>query len=306
MSGHMNPEGFDEAAFLTASSFEGAEVPDNLLNMEESEPDFTPEIKVEGHNLEASAPTRKASIEETAAEIEDTFAGLLSEGRNQDIAALSGELPPEHSNIDLATIHEFANLYRAALEYNPALKWYGKLARILKPDQFSCDEGNLTLSISGQTYRKILARFINDFPARLSAESPIVSCVRHIAAAARNEDQSASSMRRMDTKGSKRAESTDLNVGGLDFAGSEYNAFEGPGGFSDPEDDGFKPTASLKISLLDLSNKVIAEMLDAQKLTTAAIEDRLGNEGFSNQRINEIAGIVKYARIAREHLRTGR
>jgi hypothetical protein len=294
---------------FTASVFEGAGVPDDLLNMnsEDAVDLQQPEMTSEGC-FEASVPTHQASIEEISEEVEDTFAGLLSEGRLTDISVLSGETPPEYSSIDQATVSEFSSAYHAALEYNPALKWYGKLARILKPTQFSCDGGSLSLSITAPVYRKILARFINDFPLRLVNESPLVSCVRSIHKAAGLAAKNETIGRRQgDTSFRNGCENTDFHPDRAEFEGSFDVAFEGANPLSNDvtKEEPAWPSvsngkaASLDISICDLSNKAVSELFDAQKLSMSAIANRMEEDGFSKQRVNEISGIIKFRRACK-------
>lgn len=296
---------FDELPEMNyTGAFTGIAVRDGLLDTESCSEDIHPSFKAEGHFMEVT-PTKSTSASHAARYVEDTFLGLLREGRKVDIAVLSGEAPAVYSDLDGSTVSEFQSQYRAALKFNPGLKYYAKLARTLKSEQFSCDGDGLTLSVSRDAFKKTFARSLNDFPASLGRSSEIVSCVRRLASIDSANGVLESRERFNDTRIRKGSNEADLNITSSDFSDSAFDAsLEDTGcseGFDRPETH-----KSLNISMLDLSNKVLAEILDAKKLSIAAISTQLLDEGFPTQRVNEIAGIVRFARRFRENLRTGR
>ncbi len=46
--------------------------------------------------------------------------------------------------------------YTHAVAYNPAIKWYGKLAKLLRPEQFALVNGALNLAMPPELYRKVM------------------------------------------------------------------------------------------------------------------------------------------------------
>ncbi len=279
-------------------------IADDLLDFDPL-PDLTPELPVNDvGDLQAAAPVREKTEEEIVLEVEDALLDLLAQERRQDLLVLTGELPDTSSAIEDDVSEEFGSLYTQALLVNPALKWYAKLIKMLKPEQFHLDGEQLHLRISKELFKKVLAPFVSDFSAEFEEDSPIVAVVRSLARNA-GELEAKESEARIEADVSRRThgESGQFDPSKVDFDTDDgFQAFMSEADLS-IEDDLFgnpqEVESELKISLLDLSNKAVAEYCDSEKWDTSEITAKLQEEGFSRAQANEIAGIVKFMRLDR-------
>ena len=150
------------------------DVEDNLLDMDESNPnideDFTT-LEYEDNEVDIDSPLQSKSQEQIAEDVEDIFISLLTQNDINTILVLTGETP--QSNIVSEDFYaSFISDYAQAVLFNPALKWYPKLLKMLPEGKFFIDGNALRLKITPQFFKKTLYPFLGDFKADLREESP--------------------------------------------------------------------------------------------------------------------------------------
>lgn len=297
----------------------GAEIEDNLLgDPDDVQPDLTPELpqQASSPDFTVAAPLRQPDDNELLFSVEDTLLDLLGQGRRQDVLALTGEAPELAQRIDEEVAAEFGPQYTKAVAINPAIRWYAKFSKMLGPDAFGLADDRLILKIGQAEFKRLVVPFLGDFDPKLADTSPIVGVVIGLVEKINGQAQTIGLEEATRTK--KRA-SHDRHA--FDPGTMEFDTEEAPadpdvhsadmGIFDDmfgvPEaDESAARIASLKLSLLDLPTKAVAEYIDTENLTEAAADDLLAEQGFDKAKRNEIATIVKYAKLNRNLRARGR
>lgn len=248
-----------------------------------------------------SVPVPRRAPHELSQNVEDHFIDLLTSQNRQDILTLTSEMP-NLGTIPPEVFSAFQSDYLLALSHNPALKWYGKLTKALTSEQFSAQDGSLTLVLPPELFRKIIYPFLGQFPTHLAETSPLVDLVYQLAE--QFETQTATPHT---TKSRDRLPTSDLKIDHLDLSPQYLDStadleidFDGFQDSVDTTDTYQDPTHTFKISLVDLSNKAIAEHLASQYPDERLFDEantRLLDEGFSRARANEITAILRYMRL---------
>lgn len=283
-------------------------VADGLLGFED-QLDFNPELPAYDYgDLQAAAPLPVKGEDQVVAEVEEILLGLLEQDKRLDLLILTGELPDSSNSIPNEVKTEFSSNYHQAVLACPAIRWYSKLTKLLTPDQFSVQGGEVTLSMPRPMFMKVVRPFLSDFPEQWVEESPLVAVVRQVGeligdlTATRSAD-----VLEQDTKIQRNVEDG-LDIGSIDFE-QEPSQIRGNSAdlliVDDLFGNGQVTQAKIDISMVDLSNKAVAEYLDEQGLEAPEIEAKLVEEGFSKQRANEIGSIVRYMRLDRNLRKTG-
>lgn len=269
---------------------------DGDINLEMSE--------LNDHNdIPLSVPISPKSQEQIADSIEEVILSLLESGEKSMLLLLTGERPDIREDVD-STLHaNFASEYTQACLYNPALKWYAKLANILPNNQFGVKGGSLNISLPKSAFEKAILPFLGDFDRKFYEKSPLVhlvlDCVdNHF----KNKMQNT-----MDMNKQEKDRSFEEGNGDLDIGNSEVEDFfdtdevEYAGSNTRMEDNNslnqseIREVTASSLKLADLSNKAIAEYLISKNLVTdKAASAKLDESINEKARKNEILSIMRY------------
>ena len=140
-------------------------------------------MDLDGVELDSTVGSRKKlnqSSKEKADKVENYVIGLLEGGHRDRVLALLGDAPEEiiASYEDSDSMDDFRADYGMALSHNPALRWYGKLAKMFSGSQFGVNEGELFLKAPRDSLKMALNHFNSDFNS-MDENSPIVSVLRN-------------------------------------------------------------------------------------------------------------------------------
>jgi hypothetical protein len=281
------------------------EVEDNLLEFNENNPDIIEDfMKAEygDDELDIDTPIKEKSQEQIAEEIEDMFISLLNQEDVESILALTGETPYATDVISEDYFRGFTGNYSQALLFNPAIKWYAKLLKLLPENKFCVDGGSLKLKISPQFFKKTIYPFMGDFKIGLRETSPIVNLIYNLAESLKDQDVEDKMKMILDSQKSHSSDGDDLNAGDLNFEENMLDIETVNADLDVDEDDSmggtgvdFNNNHSINIRLQDLANKTIAQYFIENEVTDKVdIVAKLSDEGFSKSRMNEIIGIINY------------
>lgn len=283
----------------------------NPYSIEDGRVQFTDEesnisddfMKIEyGDEIDIDSPLREKSQEQIAEEIEDLFISLLSKEDVESILALTGETPYATDIISEEFFRGFSGNYSQAVLFNPAIRWYAKLLKLLPENKFVVEGNSLKLKISPQFFKKTIYPFLGDFKIGLRESSPIVNLVYNLAENLKDKEVQDKLEMLIDSQKSHMSEEEGLNPGALEFeermldtevvnADLEVEDDDSMGGTSVD----FTDNPPINIKLQDLASKTIAQYLVENGIVDQVeIISRLSSEGFPRRRINEILGIIKF------------
>lgn len=241
--------------------------------------------------------------------VEDTFLRLVQMGTPKKILELTNMSLP--SDIPQESRQQFYSLYYAALAENPAISAYPKIVALGYPLSTDQESGNLEIEFPNN---EAILKFTDTVGSSLRKEnrdtSPITSALM-----SGREGAMASSKKvvteddlRLRRKQNDPSDSLDFEVGDMDFSDQMIDSSQsiesmltldsGGGAFGQ---EVFKEAPKLEISLMDYSNKHIAEYLDTQFPTssTEELQQILKDESLGSQRATEILAILRYIRTNR-------
>lgn len=304
----------DEMSFTDDDFLDEGGIADGVLAFDDVLPevDLTPNF-AGGAEIasEVLIPTRSAP--DTALLVEDTLLELLEHGKRDQLLVMTGEAPNVRGTLEPGVLAEFTPDYTHAVAYNPAIKWYGKLAKILSAEQFSLVNGALNLAMPPELYRKVLHPFLGDFREEFADASPLVAVVRNLMGqmAAHGVEASRRNVARTQAQSRTARVASDLDVAALDtnslmadvdaddglFAslGIDADTFGESVDFINTEEPTTK-ASRFKVTLADLSNKAVLEHVlgEDENPDPDAVEERLLDEGLEKSRVNEITGMLRY------------
>jgi len=294
---------------MTEFNFDNAEF--NANDFEEETLDMQDGMEIDSdfmtfddpNEISMNVSIRNKSAEETAGEVESTLLELMASGDSDVILALTGESHESSAIIDPNIASKFSALYTTAAGFNPAIRWYSKLAKMLPAEKFSVGDTGLTLKMSESLFKKAVAPFLGDFKAELRESSPIVSLIYSIGESIGDKAVQDQVSRALEQDG-READPDQMDIAEVDM---EENMFDtedvqvGEVHVDDSTELGLTEvnrTETPSISLTDLANKTIAEhFIDNDQTDPDSVRQKLVSEGFKNTRINEILGIIKFIRL---------
>lgn len=279
-------------------------VEDNLFDFNEENPNIVEDfMKTEyGDELDVNSPLKEKSQEQISEEIEDMFLSLLSQEDVETILALTGETPYATDVVSEEFFRGFTGNYSQAVLFNPAIKWYAKLLKLLPENKFNVESGSLKLKISPQFFKKTIYPFLGDFKIGLRESSPIVNLIYNVAESLQDTEVENKIKMLLDSQKIRTSEEEGLNPGSLQFEESMLDTETVKADLTVDEDDSmggtsvdFTDNPAITIKLQDLASKTIAKyFIDNNIIDSVDIVKKLSDEGFARARINEILGIVKY------------
>ena len=150
---------------------------------------FDFEAEVAGFGVDGVLPERVEGVcsERFAQEFEGRLVGMLGGDRSL-LLSVTGVEPPG-VGADRVLLSRLRGDYLRACEVNPALRWYGRLAKC----GLSLDEGGRSLSVDMDSVPwGYCSRMVNDISSGYGAYSPIVGLIRSFdeGVRARREDES--------------------------------------------------------------------------------------------------------------------
>lgn len=281
------------------------DVEDNLIEFNEDNPNIVEDfMKAEygDDELDIDSPIKEKSQEQVAEEIEDMFIALLGQEDVESILALTGETPYATDVISEDYFRGFTGNYSQALLYNPAIKWYSKLLKLLPDNKFYMDGGNLKLKMSPQFFKKTIYPFMGDFKIGLRESSPIVNLIYNLTESLNDKDVEDKMKMILESQKSHPSDDEGLNAGVLNFEENMLDVETVNADLDVEEDDSmggtsvdFNNNPTINIKLQDLANKTIAKHFIENGITDRVdIIGKLSDEGFNRARMNEIVGIVNY------------
>lgn len=251
------------------------------------------------HNdIPVSVHIAPKSAEQLAEAVEDVVLSLLESEEKPTLLLITGERPDLNIDIDEKVHSSFVSEYTQACMFNPAIKWYAKLANILQSGQFGVKDGQLFINIPKSVLEKMVLPFSGDFDRKFYETSPIVHLVLDCLENHSSKKLSASKEKFTQEK------SREFDTDGLDLSMSDLdNMWDtddvAAAGNMRVEDNNSlnqteikEVTASLRFA--DLSNKAIADYLLEKGLSDAQATDKLDSEISEKARKNEILAIMKY------------
>lgn len=258
-----------------------------------------------GDEIDIDSPLKEKNQEQVAEEIEDLFISLLDKGDVESILALTGETPFATDVVSEEFLRGFTGNYSQAVLFNPAVRWYAKLLKLLPENKFSVEKNTLKLKISPQFFKKTIYPFMGDFKIGLRESSPIVNLVYNIAESLNDSEIADKLKMLLDSQKAHMSEEEGLNPGKLDFEENMLDVSAVGSNLQVDEDDSmgnssvdFTDNPSINIKLQDLANKTIAQYFVENGVEDAStIVGKLSDEGFPRARINEILGIIKYMQL---------
>jgi len=289
---------------LDEISLDPFEVEDNLLSLDSDEPNMDSDfMELEyGDEINIDSPIREKSPEQLSEEIEDLFISLLAQDDINTILALTGESPYATDVVSEDFFKGFTGSYMQAVLFNPAIKWYSKLLKMLPEGKFAIEGGNLKLKISPQFFKKTLYPFLGDFKIGLREDSPIVNLIYNLAESVKDKSVQDNLDILNQTQKSRSLEEDGLNPGSMDFQDSmlDTQSVEADLTLDDSDSLGgtsfdFTDNNSINIKLQDLANKTISQyLIEHNVVDQEMIVNKLSEEGFPRRRIHEILGIMNY------------
>ncbi|MFA5071360.1 MAG: hypothetical protein WC511_03265, partial [Candidatus Pacearchaeota archaeon] len=218
------------------------------------------------HNdIPVSVHIAPKSAEQLAEAVEDVVLSLLESEEKPTLLLITGERPDLNIDIDEKVHSSFVSEYTQACMFNPAIKWYAKLANILQSGQFGVKDGQLFINIPKSVLEKMVLPFSGDFDRKFYETSPIVHLVLDCLENHSSKKLSASKEKFTQEK------SREFDTDGLDLSMSDLdNMWDtddvAAAGNMRVEDNNSlnqteikEVTASLRFA--DLSNKAIADYL---------------------------------------------
>ena len=266
---------------------------DGELNLDMSE--------LNDHNdIPASVPINPRNQEKIAANIEEIILNLLENKDRNTLLLLTGDRMDFSTNLDSKLHQDFASEYVQACMYNPAIKWYSKLANILPEEQFGVKDGCLRITMPKATFEKVILPFMGDFDKKFSEDSPIVKLVCDC-----HEKHFQNEMLKMQKHNDQEGKHLDDDA---DFMNVEDSEVEELWDTDDVQHAGnvrvddnnslnqgeIREVQAKSLRLSDLSNKAIASYLIDHKLVGHEASERLESEIQDKARRNEIAVIMGY------------
>lgn len=228
-------------------------------------------------------------------QVEDTFLGLIARQQEGKILELTNlELP---SSLDDDTRSQFSGLYYKALSEMPSLALYPKLVQA--GVKLSQDEEEGTLCIQFPNNQSAMS-FTDSVGSLLTGDSMVVEALTELRTQAIDAANKLAQSNPFNVSKRTHGEGDGMNVSDLDF--SEHQLSDNLAlGVDDNSIFGGEQVVDqqpIEISLIDYSNKAIAEYLieHNKEADDAKITEALQAEGFPRQRISEILGIFKYLR----------
>ena len=282
-------------------------IEDNTFKFNESDPNIVEDfMKTEyGDELDIDSPIKEKRSEQIASENEDMFIDLLGQEDIESILALTGETPYATDVISEEFFRGFTGNYSQAVLYNPAIRWYAKLLKLLPENKLYVEGGSLKLKISPQFFKKTIYPFLGDFKIGLREFSPLVNLIYNVAESLKDKEVEDKMQMILDSQKAHLSEEEGLNPGSLDFEENMLDTESVSADLHVDEDDSMgSPSVDesdnpiINIRLQDLANKTIAQYFIEHKIIDqAVIVNKLSSEGFPRARINEILGIVKYMNL---------
>ena len=266
------------------------DVEDNLLEFEEDDPNITDDfIDTEcGDEINIDSPIKEKSQDQIASEIEDLFLSLLAQADYETLLALTGDSPYATDIVSEDFFRGFSGNYSRAVLYNPALRWYSKLLKLLPEGKFSIEGGSLKLKISPQFFKKTVYPFFGDFKLGLRESSPIIDLMYSLAESIKDKDVQTKLNMLSESQRIHRPDEEGFNPGEVNFEENMMNPIvkESDLRLDDSDSMGgtsvdFNNNPSINIKLQDLANKTIAQYLLENNITDqSAIASKLTEEGF--------------------------
>lgn len=251
-----------------------------------------------GMDFSSMAPvSKRAGDADNAADVEDHLLELMEQGRVSHVLALTGECTASVRQVAADVHAEFSPAYARAAAYNPAIRWYGKLARALSASQFNCTAGQLTLSVDQRFFSKVIGSHLADFGAVPEEDSPIVSVVQTLARRYGKSKIDAGITESLRQSRKASTETQDFNPSAADFSDAMIPEEVEPDFQMDEPDPAVPEVNDELISLGDLSNRAIADFLMAEGGSMDQINERLSAEGMAKDRQNQIEGMIRYMRL---------
>ncbi len=264
------------------------------------------------NDIPASVPLHPKDQETIARNIEEIIISLMESGDIQTLLFLTGERPDFNDNVDTKLHMDFASEYVQACLFNPAIKWYAKLANILPPEQFNVDNGNLNITMPKDTFEKVILPFLGDFDKKFYEDSPLVKLVldcseKHF----QNELVKNANLHKQIVKplDEDAMELGDSELDGLwdtdevVTAGDEMHVDDN----NSLNQSEIKQVTAKSLKLSDLSNKAIANYMIEHKLSGHEASEKLAEEISDKARRNEIECILSYMKNSNngplQHLR---
>lgn len=298
---NMDPTNIDDA-FMSFDAFDG----DEQVDFDS----VVTEYEATG-DMDFSHPIAPKADSQIAEEVEAGFLSLLESGDYSTIQSISGE-SIESKASSTEAMAKLQEMYSCAVSYNPAIKWYSKLAKLVG-NKLRLEGDSLKLSISKESFKANILPHLADFDPDMASESPIVSSILNIHDSLTQEhvtttlEDTTSPNYKLDSG----QEDGDFEVESIEFG----NAAEFPedeemdiikdevleGVVDDPDEMGLDDINNndneiIDITLKDLSAKSIAEFLYNGGYEDSSIISKLGEENFNTSSRNEIMGIIKYLR----------
>lgn len=286
-----------------SNNFGENEITENLLGLQNDPPNISEDFMKSEYGddeIDISAPVKYRSKEEIAADVEDAFLSLLGDADYNTILAIGGECINPTEVVSEESIVEFQQAYSQAVLFNPAIKWYPKLVKMLPNGKFRVESGQLMLGIKPQFFKKTILPFLGDFRYELREDSPIVELIYGLAERIKDGDLENNMSQVLEQAKQRSLVEPGLVIGELDFSDQQMDTTNVSSEVEDTDSLGgssinFNNTKPIDISLQDLASKTIAEYLIEKGVTEqAAMEILLNEEGFTKQRINEITTIVRH------------
>lgn len=286
--------------------FDPYDIEDGTVKLNDNDPNILDSyMQVEyGDEIDINSPLKTKSQEEVAEEIEDLFISLLAKEDVESILALTGETPFATDVISEEFFRGFAGNYAEAVFFNPAIKWYAKLLKLLPEHKFYVDGNSLKLRISPQFFKKTIYPFLGDFKIGLRESSPIVNLIYNLAENLKDSEVNDRLKTLLESQKVRESDEKGLDAGSINFEENMMDVSTAQVDLTVDEDEmggpsvDFTDTHIINIKLQDLANKTIAQYfiengIDDQE----AIVEKLAGEGFPRSRIHEILGIINYMHL---------
>lgn len=264
------------------------------------------------NDIPASVPLMPKDQEAIAHNVEEIILSLMESEDITTLLTITGERPDFDSSLDSKIYMDFASEYVQACLFNPAIKWYAKLANILPSEQFNVKNGSLNISMPKETFEKAILPFLGDFDKKFYEESPIVKLVldcseKHFQNNLAKKEDLTKQLKRSNTEESLEVEDAELedmwDTDEVVTAGSEMHVDDN----NSLNQSEVREVTAKSLKLSDLSNKAIANYVLEHKMTKEAASEKLAEEISDKARRNEIECILSYMRQSNngplQHLR---
>lgn len=255
----------------------------------------------DANDIPVSVNITPKSTEKIAEDVEEVILDLLESGDRNTLLLLTGERPDLSADIDSDIQGDFASMYSQAVLYNPAIKWYSRLANILPSNQFFVKGGKLHIHIPKSTFQKVICPFLGDFDKKFFETSPIVHLVLDVAEKIAQSNIEETQRLNKQLIRHKDEEGLDVGKSGLELffdaddvkhAGSEMREDDN----DSLNQSGFREIQSASLNLADLSNKAIAEHLVEKGYSEQEAADKLCACIHDKARVNEISILMSMAK----------